>query len=98
MFKTKTCKSVTIEMNYFDRVCQRDLTICTNDYTFKIDFVHGEFVTNQIVEKINYSTNEMYMGMLVSLKNKIFDNLTTFSESLKILDIFTQVENYQEEI
>ena len=91
-FTLKTGPSVTIELNYVDHIVQRYFVIHTNELTFKVDFIRSEIITNKTVENFNFDKNEMYLTMLKNMKNKNYENFSSFDDGLKILDIISQAE------
>ena len=43
LMSTERCPSVTVQMNYLDRMVKRELLVNTTDHTVRIDFVAGVF-------------------------------------------------------
>lgn len=92
-FQSSKCRNITIEMNYLDRINQRFLIIMTNEETIKVDFIAGEIIKNETVEKIVFDKNDMYLNMIKLMREKKYLDLSSFKDGLKILEIISQVES-----
>lgn len=95
-FHSKNCPSILIEMNYIDRICQREFVMHTSNQTWKVDFISGEIKTGTGLEVFSFDKNEMYLEMLKCIKNKKFAELATFHDGIKMLDTFQRVEKIKD--
>ncbi|MFA6601147.1 MAG: Gfo/Idh/MocA family oxidoreductase [Candidatus Omnitrophota bacterium] len=43
LLSTQRCPAVTVQLNYLDRTCRRELWVNTQRHTFRVDLIHGIF-------------------------------------------------------
>lgn len=95
IFASKNGTNVVLEMNYLDRIAQRYLIIHTTSNTLKVDFIKSEVSINEKTEIFEVDKNEMYLKMLLMMKQQKYDDFTSFKEGLSVLEIISQVEEMQ---
>ena len=95
--KYTNCQSVSLAMNYNDRLCQRWVNIVTNNNTYKLDFIKNELVWNNDSFKVILNKNEVYQKMHETLIEDSMNIHTTLEEGLEILKQIENIEKSSED-
>lgn len=91
-FLTKSCSSISIELNYLDRISQRFCILITDAETYRLDFITKTITSSRNTESFTFDPNEMYQSMLRNLKEKKIYSLTSFEDGQKIMDLIHHIE------
>lgn len=92
ILETENCPSVTIQLNYFDRVGRRELIINLDNMTIKADLVKGILEINEERISFNVDRNLTYELMHQSIIKGDNENLCSFEEGGEVVRLIDAVE------
>lgn len=87
-FTNSQKSSVMIELNYLDRITQRNMTLISNNHTYRLDIMSGELNIDGEVKTIPDKEKNMYVEMITHFRNKNWKDFSTFKDGLSILAFF----------
>lgn len=92
LMQTERCSAVSIQMNYTDRLKQREITISGNNGTLKLDLIANSASLND--SKINFDTNTdaSYTSMHKSLVQRDVSEICSLSEALTVVKTIEAIE------
>ena len=93
MMTTERCPSVIVQMNYLDRISQREIIVNTDRHTIKVDFIDGTFQVDAEVEQVKVERNDTYLLQHQSILDHQFDKLCTFTEGMDIMKMIQAIED-----
>ncbi len=93
VFSSAECPLITVQLNYLDRITQRNFTLISDVNTYKVDFISGEIRVNEQLQVETPQKDKMYKSMLKNFRDGQFNQLTKFDEGNKILEIFKATED-----
>ena len=93
MMTTERCPSVIVQMNYLDRISQREIVVNTDQHTIKVDFIKGTFQVDAEVEQVKVERNDTYLAQHQSILDHQFDKLCTLAEGMDIMEMIQAIEN-----
>ncbi len=89
-------ESVTINLNYTDRITNRFLIVNTNNKTIKIDFIKKSVQINENEQILSFEANDSYIALAQNVLNENADKLTGFDDSIfiiKAIDLINESMN-----
>lgn len=92
IMETENCPLVTIHINYLDRLPKRELTVNTEDHTYRVDLVKNLIATDTIEQSESLDRNATYRAehmAMIEGNNRV---LCSIDEALEILYIIEAVE------
>lgn len=91
LLSTPLCPSVSVQINYLDKICQREIIINTDNFTIKADLVNHLLNINGNIEKFNLSRNDTYELMHKDILNDQYKACTYF-EGLEVMNLINSIE------
>ena len=93
MITTERCPSVIVQMNYLDRISQREILVNTDRHTIKVDFIKGSFQVDADVEVVQVERNDTYLAQHQSILDHRFENFCTLEEGMEVMEMIQAIEN-----
>lgn len=97
LYQTNTGINVLLEMNYLDRIIQRELTIQTNEHTYKADLIKQTFQIDNEIIRIKVERDETYLNQHIALLNNNIDLLCDFQSGIDIVRMIEIAEQCSKE-
>ncbi|GAB3414984.1 Gfo/Idh/MocA family oxidoreductase [Massilia agilis] len=82
LITTPRCRSVSVHLNYLERVPQRVITINTDRHTLRADLVNGTIAVDGKVEAIAVERNETYRAMHAAVMGRQPDVVCSLEQGL----------------
>lgn len=92
MMSTKHCPVVTLQLNYLDRITQREIIINTDSHTFRADLVHGSLQIDNEKEVLVVDRDETYRSQHQAVLNGDRSTLCTFAEGMAVVEMIDAIE------
>ncbi|MCW5824494.1 MAG: Gfo/Idh/MocA family oxidoreductase [Cyanobacteria bacterium TGS_CYA1] len=92
LVKSKNCSVTTLQMNYFDKVSQRQLIVNTVKETYILDLVKNSFTSSSGVEFFDSVRNATYFEEHQRILHGLAKDICTFQEGLSVLDTIEKLE------
>jgi predicted dehydrogenase len=93
LLETKRCPVATIQLNYIDKVTQRDFIVNTNKHTFKIDFIKKTFTKDNEVEAFQFERNFSYSMQHKAILENHMESLCTLEDGMDVQRLINAAEN-----
>lgn len=94
--RTTRVPIVTIQINYLDRLIQREIIINTDTSTYKADLILGTITGNdvkgKVVDTISSEINESYAKMHAAILNGETDVVCSWEEALNTVKMIEAIE------
>lgn len=93
LLRTEKVPMITVQVNYLDRICQREIIINTNTDTIKADLVNSTIcVNNNEINKVPTMRNESYKNMHESLLNGTRKDVCKWMEGVETMRLIDAIE------
>lgn len=97
MYQTQTGINVSVEMNYLDRIIQRQLVIQTNNHTYKADLIGQTVQIDNEVMQFEVDRDDTYLKQHIALLNNQTDMLCNLQDGLNIVRMIEIAEKCSKE-
>lgn len=97
LYQTDEGIHVTVEMNYLDRIIQRDLTIQSSNHTYKADFIKKTLQIDDKIIQIKVERDETYLKQHIALLNNQVDMLCDIQGGQAIVRMIEIAEHCSKE-
>ncbi len=97
LYQTQTGINVSVEMNYLDRIIQRQLVIQTNEHTFKADLIGQKIQIDSEIIRFKVDRDETYLNQHIALLNNHVDMLCDLQGGLDIVRMIEVAEQCSKE-
>ncbi len=97
LYLTQTGINVSVEMNYVDRIIQRQLVIQTNNHTYKADFIGQTIQIDNEVKQFKIDQDDTYLKQHIALLNNQTDMLCDLQGGLDIVRMIEIAEKCSKE-
>ncbi|OMC81808.1 hypothetical protein BK130_13550 [Viridibacillus sp. FSL H8-0123] len=97
LYQTQTGINVSVEMNYLDRIIQRQLSIQTNKHTYKADLISQTIQIDSEIIQFNVERDETYLNQHIALLNNHVDMLCDLQGGLDIVHMIEVAEQCSKE-
>lgn len=97
LYKTDTGINVSVEMNYLDRIIQRDITIQTNEHTYKADLIKQTLQIDNEIIQIKVDRDETYLKQHIALLNNQTEMLCDLQGGIDIVLMIEKAEKCSKE-
>jgi predicted dehydrogenase len=94
LYQAEKAKIVTINVNYLDRLTQRELIINTNDWTLKADLIANTLNVNGEITKYTLKPNQTYTDMHTSVLGE-GQIACTVVEGIRVVKMIDAIEKNQ---
>lgn len=85
LMETESCRSITIQMSYIDRVPRREILVNTSKHTLRVDLINNIMIINDALETINVTRDDTYRAEHQAMLTGKIDDLCTLEEALETL-------------
>lgn len=92
MMTTKKCPIVAVQLNYLDRISQRELIINTDGHTIKADLIRGILQIDKETEKIEVERDLTYRLQHLAAMGNYNDYICSLEEGLEVMKIIQAAE------
>ena len=92
MMSTERCPIVTVQLNYLDRITQRDIVINTDNHTYRADLVRGFLQVDDNKEVFLVDRDTTYQSQHRAVLNGDYEDLCSFSEGIAVVDMIEAAE------
>ncbi len=92
LMQTERCSAVSIQMNYLDRINQRNITINGNEGSINIDLISGSANFNDQEMKFEIKTDDTYLAQHQAMFAGDLKNICLLSEGSKIVEMIEAIE------
>lgn len=97
LYRTNKGVNVSVEMNYLDRIIQRQMTVHTNQHTYKADFIQQTLQIDHEVIKFTVERDDTYINQHVAIINNELDTLCNLQEGLNTVQMIEMAEKCAKE-
>lgn len=87
-----SCCSITVSMNYLDRLAKRLIIIHTNEESYYADLITGRLIKNNEILLENVKTGDTYIEQARCLLNNELSYFCSFEEGLNIIKLIEAAE------
>lgn len=92
MMSTEHCPVVTVQLNYLDRITHRDITINTDNHTYRADLVHGSLQIDNEEEVLVVDRDDTYRSQHQAALNGDYSTLCSFTEGVEVVEMIDAAE------
>jgi len=92
LMKTKACNALSIQLNYLDRIKQRNITINGDNGTINVDLISGAAQFNEITQTFELQSDQTYLAEHTAMIEKDATTLCTFDEALAVVETIDAIE------
>ena len=92
LMKTKTCSALSIQLNYLDRIKQRNITINGDNGTINVDLIAGTMQFNETTQTFKLEPDQTYLAEHTAMIAKDATTLCTFDEALAVVETIGAIE------
>lgn len=92
MMTTRKCPIVTVQMNYLDRVTQREIIINTVQHIIKVNLIQRTLQIDDHVETMEIERDESYRKQHQAILNNTRDLLCSMEEGMDVLRLIQAAE------
>jgi len=97
MMATENCPIVTIQLNYLDRVANRELVVNTDNHTFRVDLFKGTLIIDGVKEEFHYERDTTYRLQNEAIVRGDTTHLCTLEQGLDVMHMIGAVEKAADE-
>ena len=90
--KTKACNALSIQLNYLDRINQRNITIIGDNGTIKVDLISRTAQFNETTKTFELEPDQTYLAEHTAMIVKDATTLCTFDEALAVVETIDAIE------
>lgn len=99
LMATEHCPVVTVQLNYLDRIVHRDITINTDNHTFRADLIHGTLQIDEDREDFVTDRDVSFVAQHRAVLQGNHESLCTFAEGMAIVETIDAAEHaFQKEM
>jgi len=92
LMKTKACNALSIQLNYLDRIKQRNITINGDNGTINVDLISGAAQFNETTQTFELQSDQTYLAEHTAMIEKDATTLCTFDEALAVVETIDAIE------
>ncbi len=92
LMKTKACNALSIQLNYLDRINQRNITIIGDNGTIKVDLISRKAQFNETTQSFELEPDQTYLAEHIAMITKDAATLCTFDEALAVVETIGAIE------
>lgn len=92
LMATAKCPAVMVQMNYVDKMTQRELIVNTDKHTFRADLIAGTLQIDKTVEKFKSDRDLTYRLEHQAILKGDYTNLCSFREGTEVADLIASAE------
>lgn len=92
LMTTDRCQSVSLQLNYLDRIGKRQILVNTDEHTFMADFMTGQLLVDGQLEDHLVDRDHTYRKMHLEVTAGRTDTVCTFEEGFEVVKIIAAVE------
>ena len=92
LMKTKACNALSIQLNYLDRIKQRNITINGDNGTIKVDLITGTTQFNETTQTFKLEPDQTYLAEHIAMIAKDATTLCTFDEARAVVETIDAIE------
>lgn len=92
MLKTGNCPLATVQVNYVDRIVQREVVINTQNHTLKADFIRGYLQVDDIKTNYQVERDDTYRFMHKAVLSNDHSVLCSFREGWSVMQMINAAE------
>ena len=96
LMKTKICSALSIQLNYLDRIKQRNITINGDNGTINVDLIAGTTQFNETTQTFTLEPDQTYLAEHTAMIEKDATTLCTFDEALAVVETIGAIEKASE--
>ena len=96
LMKTKICSALSIQLNYLDRIKQRNITINGDNGTINVDLIAGTTQFNETTQPFKLEPDQTYLAEHTAMIEKDATTLCTFDEALAVVETIGAIEKASE--
>lgn len=97
LYQTQTGINISVEMNYLDRIIQRQLVIQTNKHTYKADLIGQTLQIDNEILRFKVGRDETYLNQHIALLNNHVDMLCDLRGGIDIVRMIETAEQCSKE-
>ena len=97
LYQTNSGINISVEMNYLDRIIQRELTIQTNEHTYKADFIKQTLQIDDEIIQVKVERDETYLNQHIAVLNNQTEMLCDLQSGLDIVRMIEIAEQCSKE-
>jgi predicted dehydrogenase len=87
------CSIVNVQLNYLDRICQREIIINSDQHTVRADLVQGLLNMDGLIEEYKVDRDFTYRAMHLAIMTGDYKNLCTYEQGIEVLKMITASES-----
>lgn len=92
LMKTNQCPVMSIQLNYLDRIKQRNITVNGDNGTINIDLVSNKVRFNESEVDFEVETNDTYIAQHKAVISGDLSNICTFDEAFNVVKTIEAIE------
>ncbi|MFD0673674.1 Gfo/Idh/MocA family protein [Cohnella sp. GCM10027633] len=93
LLQTDRCPVATVQLNYLDRITQRQIIVNTDRHTFSLDLIKGTLNVDGVVESFDLERNATYLVQHRQLLNEDFTQICSLEEGMNVLRMIEAIES-----
>lgn len=93
MMATEKCPVVMLQMNYLDKISQRQMTINTETRTYCLDLLNGILKINDNSEAVAVGRNDTYQAMHTDITTNQIHQACSIEEGLDVVGLIAAIEH-----
>ena len=97
MTSTK-CNAISVQLNYVDRIKQRNITINGNNGTVSIDLISNTAKFSDLDVKFSVNADDTYVAQHLAVISNDSQNTCSLSEALKVVETIQAIEKSAEKL
>ena len=94
IFKMKRCNSVSLNLDYLNRLVKREITVITEKDTIVLDLISNKLTSSRYktIKLKKFNINSTFEQQHKNIINKQYNNICTFDEGIKLVEIISKCE------
>lgn len=92
LLKSEKCPVTTLQLNYLDNLCQRQLIVNTKKNTYLLDLVKNSLTSSEAAEHFDTMRNTTYLEQHRRILQESGEDVCTFREGIDVLRTVEEVE------
>jgi len=85
LMEMERCPSVSVQMNYLDRIPRREILVNTNQHTIQVDLINNSITIDGDQEFVTVAQDDTYRAEHQAMLTGNAEGLCTFEEAMEIL-------------
>jgi predicted dehydrogenase len=92
MLEMNKCPLVNIQLNYMDRITQRQIIVVGEEHSYRADLIQGTINIDGVTEDYKVDRDFSYREMHLAVLNKDHTNLCTYNQGYQVLKVINAAE------